>query len=64
VLLLIAVAVAPLPGARATGAQRSAKLAPDVPMPQDVVDRMLTFVGVTSQDTVYDLGSTSSSRTA
>jgi ribosomal protein L11 methylase PrmA len=26
-------------------------------MPQDLVDRLLTFAGVTSQDTVYDLGS-------
>jgi len=26
-------------------------------MPQDVVDRLLTFAGVTRQDTVYDLGS-------
>lgn len=33
------------------------KLAPDVPMPQDVVERLLTFASVTDRDTVYDLGS-------
>ncbi len=32
-------------------------LAPYVPTPQDVVDRMLTFAQVTSKDVVYDLGS-------
>lgn len=31
-------------------------LAPFVPTPQDVVDRMLTLAEVTSKDTVYDLG--------
>jgi ribosomal protein L11 methylase PrmA len=31
-------------------------LAPFVPTPQDVVDRMLTLAEVTSADTVYDLG--------
>ena len=34
--------------------QRS--LAPFVPTPQDVVDRMLELAGVTSDDVVYDLG--------
>jgi hypothetical protein len=38
-------------------AQRGKTLAPDVPMPQDVVDRMLSFAGVTARDVVYDLGS-------
>jgi SAM-dependent methyltransferase len=32
-------------------------LAPYVPTPQDVVDRMLTVAQVTSKDIVYDLGS-------
>jgi precorrin-6B methylase 2 len=32
-------------------------LAPYVPTPQDVVDRMLTVAQVTSNDVVYDLGS-------
>jgi hypothetical protein len=32
-------------------------LAPYVPTPQDVVDRMLAFAQVTSNDVVYDLGS-------
>jgi len=32
-------------------------LAPYVPTPQDVVDRMLTVAEVTSSDVVYDLGS-------
>ena len=32
-------------------------LAPFVPTPQDVVERMLALAGVTSKDVVYDLGS-------
>jgi SAM-dependent methyltransferase len=36
------------------GTQES--LAPFVPTPQDVVDRMLSLAEVTSRDTVYDLG--------
>lgn len=31
-------------------------LAPNIPTPQDVVDRMLTLAEVTSKDIVYDLG--------
>ena len=31
-------------------------LAPFIPTPEDVVDRMLTFAKVTRQDVVYDLG--------
>jgi SAM-dependent methyltransferase len=40
-------------------AQRPAgdSLAPFVPTPQDVVERMLTLAGVTKDDVVYDLGS-------
>lgn len=31
-------------------------LAPFIPTPEDVVDRMLTFAGITREDVVYDLG--------
>ena len=37
-------------------AQNQRSLAPFVPTPQDVVDRMLTLAGVTEDDVVYDLG--------
>ncbi len=37
-------------------AQTPASLAPFVPTPEDVVDRMLTLAGVTANDVVYDLG--------
>jgi SAM-dependent methyltransferase len=37
-------------------AQQSPSLAPYVPTPTDVVDRMLTLAHVTKADTVYDLG--------
>ncbi len=37
-------------------AQTSASLAPFVPTPEDVVDRMLVLAGVTANDVVYDLG--------
>ncbi len=36
--------------------QQSANLAPFVPTPQEVVERMLDLAGVTSNDVVYDLG--------
>jgi SAM-dependent methyltransferase len=40
-----------------TGAQRPRDdLAPYVPTPQDVVDRMLALAAVTENDVVYDLG--------
>ena len=32
------------------------KLAPFIPTPEDVVDRMLTLAKVTREDVVYDLG--------
>ncbi|MEO8075616.1 MAG: methyltransferase domain-containing protein [Acidobacteriota bacterium] len=47
----------PVAAACAMAAQSGGKLAPDVPMPQDVVERMLAFAGVTRDDTVYDIGS-------
>ena len=36
--------------------QQSASLAPFVPTPQEVVERMLDLAGVTGNDVVYDLG--------
>jgi precorrin-6B methylase 2 len=40
-----------------TAAVQRPTLAPYVPTPQDVVDRMLAFANVTSNDVLYDLGS-------
>lgn len=37
-------------------ARRSQSLAPYVPTPEDVVDRMLVLAGTTKADVVYDLG--------
>ncbi len=37
-------------------AQENSSLAPFVPTPQDVVDRMLELAGVSESDVVYDLG--------
>ena len=37
-------------------AQENSSLAPFVPTPQDVVDRMLELAGVGASDVVYDLG--------
>jgi SAM-dependent methyltransferase len=42
-----------VPGQQTSGAQ---SLAPYVPTPQDVVERMLELAGVTREDVVYDLG--------
>lgn len=42
---------------RAQTRPQSANLAPYVPTPSDVVDRMLQLAGVKSTDVVYDLGS-------
>jgi SAM-dependent methyltransferase len=43
--------------AQASGAaSHQESLAPYVPTPQDVVDRMLALAGVTAKDIVYDLG--------
>jgi len=54
--LLAIVLAAPLPAATAIAQQQPANLAPYVPTPQDVVDRMLELAGVKSNDVVYDLG--------
>ena len=46
----------PAPAGVALAAQGNRSLAPYVPTPQDVVDRMLDLAGVTADDVVYDLG--------
>ncbi len=46
----------PAPAWEAIAAQGNRSLAPYVPTPQDVVDRMLDLAGVTADDVVYDLG--------
>lgn len=58
VVVFVAVALATT-GCRTTPGPSSQRptLAPYVPTPQDVVDRMLTVAEVTSRDVVYDLGS-------
>ena len=60
VLLGIAAALAiAVPGLTSTAnlaAQDPSSLAPFVPTPQDVVDRMLELAGVSENDVVYDLG--------
>lgn len=56
---LAAVLVAAYPGALVESPRLAAQennLAPFVPTPQDVVDRMLELAGVTANDVVYDLG--------
>jgi len=41
---------------RVTGARPAQSLAPYVPTPEDVVERMLVLAGTTRDDVVYDLG--------
>ena len=56
---LMAVLVAAVPWALGEPQRLAAQetsLAPFVPTPQDVVDRMLELAGVTGNDVVYDLG--------
>ena len=60
--LVVSIVALPTPCARAQGAQApkrpdAQQLAPYVPTPQEVVDRMLQLAGVTKSDVVYDLGS-------
>ena len=55
VVALIA-ALAVLGGQDRLAAQGGNSLAPFVPTPQDVVDRMLELAGVSGSDVVYDLG--------
>ncbi len=53
-IFVVGIAIACLPGNPAAAPQES--LAPYVPTPQEIVDRMLALAAVTSQDVVYDLG--------
>jgi hypothetical protein len=53
--LALAVPLA-LSGVGHAAAQDGRSLAPFVPTPNDVVERMLTLAGVTEDDVVYDLG--------
>ena len=53
ILVLVAAAAMPAAG---HAAQDGRSLAPFVPTPNDVVNRMLTLAGVTENDVVYDLG--------
>ena len=52
----LALAAAQAPGAGTAAPQDGRSLAPFVPTPYDVVNRMLTLAGVTQDDVVYDLG--------
>lgn len=56
-LLLMGSAVPQAAGPVAAGAVPQASLAPYVPTPQDVVERMLGLAGVGKSDVVIDLGS-------
>ena len=49
-------AISALGGQPVLSAQGGNSLAPFVPTPQDVVDRMLELAGVSGSDVVYDLG--------
>jgi SAM-dependent methyltransferase len=57
-ILLSAVVATAVLQAQAPAQKRpdAAQLAPYVPTPQEVVDRMLQLAGVTKSDVVYDLG--------
>ncbi len=57
-LTLALLAVGPNLSAQAPAAKRpdAAQLAPYVPTPQDVVDRMLALAAVGKNDVIYDLG--------
>ena len=55
-ILLVLVFVPVLASPTALARQDPDSLAPYVPTPQDVVNRMLDLAGVTKDDVVYDLG--------
>jgi len=56
-VVALALLVMPLqPAAQQTATSEPTSLAPYVPTPQDVVERMLALANVTAKDTVYDLG--------
>ena len=54
--VVLAAALCVAGGPDRLAAQENNSLAPFVPTPQDVVDRMLELAGVTESDVVYDLG--------
>lgn len=56
--LTVILAAGAVPDAQSPAAKRpdAPQLAPYVPTPQDVVERMLALAGVTKNDVVYDLG--------
>ena len=56
-VLLLSIASASLPRGAVAQTQGNQSLAPFVPTPNDVVDRMLALAEVTANDVVYDLGS-------
>ena len=55
-LALVAVVLSPPVAGQQPAPAAANSLAPYVPTPQDVVDRMLGLAGVTAKDVVYDLG--------
>jgi SAM-dependent methyltransferase len=56
VLAVVFAAAITASSSRAQQSSTASSLAPYVPTPQDVVDRMLKLAGVTKDDVVYDLG--------
>ncbi len=54
--LLVLAGPTTIPGLNGVAAQDNPSLAPFVPSPYDVVNRMLTLAEVTKDDVVYDLG--------
>ena len=54
--LLVVAGPMTVPGLDVVDAQDNSSLAPFVPSPDDVVNRMLTLAEVTKDDVVYDLG--------
>jgi precorrin-6B methylase 2 len=56
VLALVFSTIVPPSSSFAQQSSEAASLAPYVPTPQDVVDRMLALAQVTKDDVVYDLG--------
>ncbi len=56
VLAIVATLLMAVEGSSPAGKAAAQNLAPFIPTPEDVVERMLTFAKVTRQDVVYDLG--------
>ena len=55
-IIVLAVPVATAPPAEPAGPAQAPSLAPYVPTPPEVVERMLTLAGISADDVVYDLG--------